>query len=51
MIFNEKAVVNFSRIFNSKVLPWNPYVKFRSQFFLVNVSKIVCLIYLVLNVS
>ena len=47
IVFNKKAVVKISRIFNSKRLPWN-LVKFRNELFLVNVSKMVCWIFSVL---
>ena len=49
-VFNKKAVVNISRISNSKRPPWN-LVKFRSEFFLVDISRIVCCIFLVLIVN
>ena len=50
IVFNKKIVVKMSRISNSKSLPWN-LVKFRSKFCLVNVSIILCWIFLVLIVN
>ena len=40
IVFNKKAVVKICRISNSKSLPWS-LVKFRSEFFLVDFSRIV----------
>ena len=48
--FNKKAHVKLSWISNSKTPPWN-FVKFRSEFFLVDMSSIVYWIFLVLVVN
>ena len=50
IVFNKKAIVKISRISNSKSPPWNR-VKFRSKFFLVDISRAVSWTYLVLIVS
>ena len=47
IFFNKKAVTKIYMISNSKSAPWN-LVKFRSEFFLVNASRIVYWILLVL---
>ena len=46
-VLNKKAVVKISRTSNSKGPSWNTD-KFHSELFLVNVSKIVCWIFIVL---
>ena len=46
IVFNKKAIVKISSISNSKSRPWN-FVKFLSQFFLVDISRAVCWITLV----
>ena len=48
--FNKKAIMKLSGISNSQNLPWN-LVKFRSEFFLVSMSRIVYRISLVLIVN
>ena len=50
IVFNKKAIVKIYRIYNSKIPPWNR-VQFRSEFFLVDISRIVCWIALVLIVN
>ena len=49
MVFNKKAVVKISTISNSKNSPWS--FSLENEFFLENVSRIVCLIFLVLIVN
>ena len=50
IVFNKKAIVKISRISNSKGPLWN-LVKFCSEFFLVDISKVVCRNFLVLIVN
>ena len=49
MVFNKKAVVKISTISNSKNSPWS--FSLENEFFLENISRIVCLIFLVLIVN
>ena len=50
IVFNKKAIVKIYRISNSKGPLWN-LVKFCSEFFLVDISKVVCRNFLVLIVN
>ena len=50
IVFYKKANMKISRISNTKSPPWN-LVTFRSEFFLVDNSRIVCWIFLVLIVN
>ena len=50
ILFNKRVFVNICRISNSNSPPWN-LVKFCGNFFLVNVSRRLCQIFLVLIVN